>query len=163
MPPTKRSFSFGRRPRRNRAALAAISAESLGRLGQRKRHHVDVRQSTRNKPVDHGQRQGRSTWPPCMSAIPSKVDCPNSRAVCVRHGPENRMAGHRRAKNAPQRSSCGSEIILCAHDGLDRLSISCNGLNGVVCTMFATSNRPISCSGGCSAGPLISTMRAHSI
>ncbi len=50
---------------------------------------------------------------------PRGLDGPNSCAVCVRHGPENRIADRGRTRNAQQRSHRGSEIVHRTHDGLD--------------------------------------------
>lgn len=47
------------------------------------------------------------------------LDSPDCCAVSVHHGPENRIADHRRVENAQQRSHRGSEPICRSHDGLD--------------------------------------------
>lgn len=81
----------------------------------------------------------------CLSSLCGGLDCPNSCSVYVQHGPENRMAGHRRTRNAQQLSHHGSEIILCPYDGWRRFKSCFKGLSRGVCSVCSCFDRAMSC------------------
>lgn len=95
------------------------------------------------------EKGGRFTNLPNHRRLPvfilGGLDCPNSYAVCVQNGLENRIADHRRIRNVPQRSHRGSESILCPYDGWWRFKLYFKGLSEGVCRVCSCFDRAMSC------------------